>query len=119
MTPSWFLGRKFLMRSAGVVLLTAFVSACNVNPVSPYAQCEYDRTGDLVLINLADSRVPRDVYVDGRFVTTVPYGGQIVVAAAAGLVHTVEWVSTISGATRDVTRVVVDECTATTLTNHF
>jgi hypothetical protein len=75
--------------------------------------------GDLVLVDLSDAGTPRDVYVDGHFVTTVPYSGQIVVAAAAGVVHTVEWVSTISGHTRDVTKVVVDECTPTTLTNHF
>jgi hypothetical protein len=108
-----------LKYSALVSLLTVVLSACGGNPVEPIPQCEYDRTGDLVLINLADSGAPRDVYVDGHIVTTIPYGGQIVVAVAAGVVHTVEWVSAISGGTRDVTRVVVDECRPTTLTNHF
>ena len=104
---------------AHLVLLAVVLSGCGGNPVAPVPQCAYDHTGDLVLVNLSDAGTPRDVYVDGHFVTTIPYGGQIVVAAAAGVVHTVEWVSTISGDTRDVTRVLVDECTPTTLTNHF
>ena len=72
-----------------------------------------------MLVNLADAGTPRDVYVDGHIVATVPYGAQIVVTADAGVVHSVEWVSTITGGTRDLTRVVVDECRPTTLTNHF
>src|SRR6267154_5722240 len=107
------------LKYAGVVLLAGLLSACGGSPVGPTRQCAYDRTGDLVLVNLADSGAPRDVYVDGHIVTTIPYGGQIVVAVAAGVVHTVEWVSAISGGTRDVTRVVVDECRPTTLTNRF
>jgi hypothetical protein len=107
------------MKHAVLAWLAVVLTACSspVAPVTP--QCAYDHTGDLVLVNLADTGNPRDVYVDGHFVTTVPYNGQIVVAAAAGVVHTVEWVSTISGATLDATRVLVDECTPTTLTNHF
>jgi hypothetical protein len=112
---TWPLYRKF----APLALLTLTLAACGGNPVGPGPQCAYDRTGDLVLVNLSDAGTSRDVYVDGRFVTTIPYGGQIVIAADAGVVHTVEWVSTVTGGTRDVTRVVVDECTPTTLTNHF
>jgi len=93
--------------------------ACGGNPVAPVPACEIDRTGDLDLVNLSDNLAPRDVYVDSHIVTTVPSGGHIIVTAAAGVVHTVEWVSTISGASLDVTRVLVDECTTTTLTNHF
>jgi hypothetical protein len=107
------------MKYVRLTSLAVILSACGGNPVAPLPQCAYDHTGDLVLVNLSDAGTPRDVYVDGHLVTTIPYGGQIVVAAAAGVVHTVEWVSTITGGTRDVTRVLVDECTPTTLTNHF
>jgi len=103
--------------SVQLVLLGLMLSACHGNPIGP--DCAYDHTGDLVLVNLSDSGAPRDLYVDGGFVTTLPYGNQALVTADAGLAHTVEWVSTISGNTRDVTRVIVDECTTTTLNNHF
>jgi hypothetical protein len=107
------------LKYAQLALLAVILSGCGGSPVAPVPQCAYDHTGDLVLVNLSDAGMPRDLYVDGHIVTTSPYGGQIVVAAAAGVVHTVEWVSTITGGTRDVTRVLVDECTPTTLTNHF
>jgi hypothetical protein len=97
--------------------LVVTLSACHGNPAGP--ECAFEDTGDLVLVNLSDSGAPRDLYVDGRFVTTLPYGNQAVVTADAGVIHTVEWVSTISGNTRDVTRVAVDQCTTTTLNNHF
>jgi hypothetical protein len=102
-----------------LLLLGLMVSDCGGNPVAPTAECRLDHTGDLDLVNLSDNFAPRDVYVDGRIVTTVPSGGHIIVTAAAGVVHTVEWVSTVTGASLDVTRVLVDECTTTTLTNHF
>jgi hypothetical protein len=95
------------------------LSACGSSPVAPAPECALNHTGDLDLVNFSDNLAPRDAYVDGHFVTTVPSGGHIIVTAAAGAIHTVEWVSTISGATLDVTRVLVDECTTTTLTNHF
>ena len=107
----------------GIVLigiLGVTLCACGGSPVAPaLAECELDHTGDLDLVNLSDNFAPRDVYVDGHIVTTVPSGGHIIVTAAAGVVHTVEWVSTVSGATLDTTRVAVDECTTTTLNNHF
>ena len=112
--PTWS-----ALKYALVVLLAVTLSACGGSPVAPIPPCAFDRTGDLVLVNLAETLTPRDVYVDGHIVTTVAYGSQIVVTAAAGVVHTVEWISTITGATVDVTRVLVDECTTTTLTNHF
>ena len=101
------------------VLLSAALSACGGSPVEPLPRCEYDQTGDIVLVNLSDSGAPRDVYVDGHIVTTLPYGAQTVITASARVVHTVEWVSTITGGTRDVTRVALDVCTTTTLNNHF
>ncbi len=101
-----------------LVLLGVTLCACGGNPVAVPA-CELDHTGDIDLVNLSDNFAPRDVYVDGHIVTTVPSGGHTIVSADAGVVHTVEWVSTASGASLDVTRVLVDECTTTTLTNHF
>ena len=96
------------------------VTICACGPAEPVIlECELDHTGDLDLVNLSDNLAPRDVYVDGRIVTTIPSGGHVIVTAAAGVVHTVDWVSTISGATLDTTRVAVDECTTTTLNNHF
>ena len=103
----------------GVAVAATLVSGCSGNPVAPIPECALDHTGDLDLVNLSDNFAPRDVYVDGHIVTTVPSGGHIIVNAAAGVVHTIEWVSTISGASLDVTRVLVDECTTSTLTNHF
>lgn len=88
-------------------------------PCRPSPERAYNHTGDLDLVNLSDNLAPRDAYVDGHLVTTIPSGGHIIVTAAGGRVHTVEWVSTITGASLDVTRVLVDECTTTTLTNHF
>ena len=107
------------VRFVALGALTATLSACSGSPLGPTPRCAYDHTGDLVLVNLADTGTARDVYVDGPIVATVPYGTQIVIRVDAGVLHTVEWVSTFTGGTRDVTRVVVDECTATTLTNHF
>jgi hypothetical protein len=112
------LPRTTVVRLAFVALLPIALSGCG-NPVEPLPACEYNQTGDLVLVNLSDSGAPRDVYVDGAIVTTLPYGGQTVVTASARFVHTVEWVSTITGGTRDVTRVALDVCTTTTLNNHF
>ena len=107
------------VRLISAVLLSVALSACGGSPVEPVPACEAEQTGDIVLVNLSDSGAPRDVYVDGHIVTTLPFGAQAVVTAAAGVVHTVEWVSTITGGTRDVTRVAVDVCTTTTLNNHF
>jgi hypothetical protein len=100
-------------------LTAMLVSGCGGSPAAPIPECALDHTGDLDLVNLSDNLAPRDVYVDGHIVTTVPSGGHIIVSAAAGVVHTIEWVSTITGASLDVTRVLVDECTTSTLTNHF
>lgn len=103
----------------GIALLGVLLTVCGRNPVAPLADCEINHTGDLDLVNLSDNLAPRDVYVDGDLVATVPSGSHVIVTAAAGAVHAVEWVSTISGATVDVTRVLVDQCATTTLTNHF
>lgn len=118
--------KRHKMRSGSATWAVAIVvfalpfAACGGNPVAPVIPaCELDHTGDLDLVNLSDNFAPRDVYVDGHIVTTVPSGGHITVTAAAGVVHTVEWVSTITGLTLDTTRVAVDECSVTTLNNHF
>lgn len=103
-----------------IALFAVMLPACGGSPVGPVvAECELNHTGDLDLVNLSDNFAPRDVYVDGHLVTTVPSGGHIIVTAAAGVVHTVEWVSTITGVTLDTTRVAIDECSTTTLNNHF
>jgi hypothetical protein len=102
------------------VLLAIMLSACNGSPTGPsIPDCEYYDTGTLVLINLAETLTPRDAYVDGRFVAVVPYNNQVVVNAAAGVVHTVEWVSTLGGGTVDVRQAVVDTCSTSRLTNYF
>lgn len=111
---STMLARPHIFRNLSAALLAVFLSGCS--PVAPIGGCQ---TGDLDLVNLSDNLAPRDVYVDGHFVATLPSGAHIVVTAAAGVVHTVEWDSTFTGNTLDVTRVLVDECTTTTLTNHF
>jgi hypothetical protein len=109
-----------MRRYACIGLLAIAVAACGDSPTAPsIPDCEYYDTGTLILINLADTLTPRDAYVDGRFVATVPYGNQTVVNAAARVVHSVEWVSTISGASLDFTRLVVDTCSTSRLTNYF
>ena len=109
------------MRAYGcIVLLAIAASACGGSPSAPSRpDCDYYDTGSLVLINLAETLTPRDAYVDGRFVAVVPYGNQIVVDAAARVVHSVEWVSTLGGGTVDLRRLSVETCSTVTLTNYF
>jgi hypothetical protein len=103
-----------------IVVLVMVASACGGSPTSPSVpDCQYYDTGTLVLVNLAETLTPRDVYVDGRFVAVVPYGNQVVVDPAAGVTHTVEWVSTLGGGTVDVARVFIDTCLTSRLTNYF
>ena len=103
-----------------VVLLATTVGACGGGPYAPsIPDCEYYDTGTLVLINRGETLTPRDAYVDGRFVAVVPFGNQIVVDVAAGVIHTIEWVSTLSGGTVGSTRLAVYQCTSTVLTNYF
>ena len=102
----------------GLLLLAA--SACGGGPSAPsIPDCAYYHTGTLVFINLAETGTPRDVYIDGHFVTVVPYGNHTQAAVDAGVIHTVDWVSTLGGGTVDSIRLVVDECSGATLTNHF
>jgi hypothetical protein len=103
-----------------IVVLVVATSACSGSPTSPSVpDCQYYDTGTLVLVNLAETLTPRDVYVDGRFVAVVPYGNQVVVNPAAGLIHTVEWVSTLGGGTVDFARVSIDTCLTSRITNYF
>ena len=103
-----------------VVVLALTASACGGSPSAPsIPDCDYYDTGTLILINLAETLTPRDVYVDGRFVAVVPYANRIVVNPAAGVFHTIEWVSTLGGGTVDFTRLAVDTCSTLTVTNYF
>ena len=114
-----------IFRRGGIVLLVVVASACGGYPneptyVPPRADCEYYDTGTLLLLNLAETLTPRDAYVDGHFVGVVPYGNQIAVTVnAGGVIHTVEWVSTLSGRTVDSLRLVVRQCSTVTVTNDF
>jgi hypothetical protein len=110
-----------MLKYGCVVLLAMAASACGGDyPTGPSVpDCQYYDTGALVLVNLAETLTPRDVYVDGHFVAVVPYGNRIVVNAAAGVTHTVEWVSTLGGGIVDSTRVIIDACSTTTITNPF
>lgn len=109
-----------MCKYALIVGLMMAMAACGGSPTSPSVpDCEYYDTGTLVLVNRADTLTPRDVYVDGRFVAVVPYGNQVVVDPAAGVTHTVEWVSTLGGGTVDVARVFIDTCVTSRLTNYF
>jgi hypothetical protein len=111
---------RTMRHSRCIVLLALTASACGGSPSAPsIPDCEYYDTGTLILINLAETLTPRDAYVDGRFIAVVPYGNQIVVNPAAGVIHTVEWVSTLGGGTVDFTRLAVDTCSRSTLTNYF
>jgi hypothetical protein len=102
------------------VLLATTVWGCGGSPYAPsIPDCQYYDTGALVLINQGETLTPRDAYVDGRFVSVVPFGNQIVVDVAAGVIHTIEWVSTLGGGTVGSTRLVVDTCTTAALTNYF
>ena len=117
---SFSLVQRPIFKQGCLVLLAIMVSACGGSPTAPsIPDCQYYDTGALVLINQAETLTPRDAYVDGHFVGVVPFGNQIVVNVAAGVIHTIEWVSTLSGRTVDSTRLVVDPCTTTALTNYF
>ena len=103
-----------------VVLLAITASACGNSVTGPSVpDCQYYGTGTLILVNVAETGTPRDVYVDDRFISVVSYGNRIVVDVAFGVIHTIEWVSTLGGGTVDRTRLVVDVCSTTTLTNRF
>ncbi len=106
-----------------LVLVLMVASACSGGPNAPtyppLADCEFYDTGTLVLLNLGETLTPRDAYVDGRFVGVIPYGNQIVLTVDAGVVHTVEWVSTLSGRTVSSIRLAVRQCSTSTLTNYF
>ena len=105
---------------AWIAVAMMVISACGGSPTSPSTRdCDVFDTGTLILVNLADTRTPRDVYVDGRFVDVVPYGNQVVLHPDAGVNHTVEWVSTLGGGTVDVVRVFIDTCATSRLTNYF
>jgi|SRR6476659_5641220 len=94
-------------------------SACSGSDVGPsIPDCQYSRTGTLVLVNLTDTLNPRDVYVDGRYIGVVRYQNQIALTAASG-VHSVEWVSVVTGSSVDAIRVVVDDCATATVTNVY
>jgi hypothetical protein len=117
---SWARVVRPLVTLSGVVLLATTMWACGGSPSAPsIPDCQYYDTGALVLINQGETLTPRDAYVDGRFVAVVPFGNQIVVDVAAGVIHTIEWVSTLGGGTVGSTRLVVDPCTTTALTNYF
>ena len=108
-----------LLALAAMILLAPLTSACS-NPTGPsVADCEYYRTGTLALVNLSSTGNPRDVYVDGRFLSTVRYQTQITATTDARVLHTVEWVSSITGDTVDSIRVAVDQCSTATVTNVY
>ena len=105
-----------------IVLVLLVASACGRGPNAPtypLADCEYYDTGTLVLLNLGETLTPRDAYVDGRFIGVIPYGNQIALTVDAGVVHTIEWVSTLSGRTVNSIRLAVRQCSTSTLTNYF
>ena len=109
-----------MLKYVCVVLLAITASACGNSVTGPSVpDCQYYGTGTLLLVNLAETGTPRDVYVDDRFLEVVPYGNRVVVNVAAGIVHTVEWVSTLGGGTVDRTRLLVDVCSTTNITNRF
>jgi hypothetical protein len=102
-----------------VLLPGLAISGCSGSGVGPsIPECEYSRTGTLVMVNLTDTLNPRDLYVDGRYIGLVRYQNQVAVTAAAG-VHVVEWVSVVTGSTVDSIRVVVDQCSTATVTNLY
>ena len=112
-----------MVERGGVVLLVLWATACGGSPTAPdgpqIPDCELYDTGTLVLVNVGETLTPRDAYVDGNFVDTIPYGNQIALAVDASVVHTVEWVSTIRGEVVSSARLVVDTCSRYTLTNYF
>lgn len=112
--------RQVLWLAFVIMALATATSACSGSPIAPsIPDCQYYRTGTLVLVNLAETFNPRDVYVDGRFIGVVQYQNQIALTAAAGVIHTVEWVSSLTGRTVDSIRLVVDECSAATVTDLY
>jgi len=100
-----------------VLLLVTTLSGCGRSVVEPsVADCQFDDTGALVFLNQSDRMTPRDVYIDGRFSGTLGYGEQMTVDVAAGVIHTIDWVSTIGGGTVNSTRLLVETCTRNPVT---
>src|SRR3954468_11853336 len=115
----WRITARPVRALAAMVLLLPIASACS-SPTGPSVpDCEYYHTGTLALVNLSDTGNSRDVYVDGRFLTTVRFQTQITATADARVLHTVEWVSSVTGNTVDSIRVAVDECSTATVTNVY
>jgi hypothetical protein len=112
------------MWKPGAVLLLAILTSGCANPsaptyVQPIADCQYYGTGTLVLVNLAETLNPRDAYVDGRFVGVIAYGNQLALRIDAGVVHIVDWVSSVTGGLVSSSRLAVQPCSTYTLTNDF
>jgi hypothetical protein len=81
--------------------------------------CEVNHTGTLVLVNNAAPLTPRDVYLDGGFIGTLPYGSQFTREVAAGVAHSVKFVSSITGVVVSTAQPIVNQCSTSTLSNTF
>jgi hypothetical protein len=100
-----------------VLVLPSALSGCGRSVVEPSGpDCQFNDTGALVFLNQADRMTPRDVYIDGHFSGTLAYGEQMTIDVAAGVVHTIDWVSTLGGGTVNSTRLLVETCTSNPVT---
>lgn len=127
------------MRRLLALLVLCSIAACGSDPVAPAPtcqdrtatnfggplpctfppECERNHTGTLVLINRGVTLTPRDAYVDGANVGTIPYGSQITLTVTAGIAHNVVFRSTIGGGVVSTAQPIVNQCSSFTLTNTF
>ena len=105
------------------------LSACGSSPVAPapvpvpvpipVPACQTNSTATLILANQSVSLTPRDVYLDGVFLGTVPYGSTVTRDVSAGVPHPVVFRSTLTGLAVSNAQPNLIQCSSSTLTNTF
>jgi len=103
------------------IFSTLGIVACGSGPMAadpvPVAACQQRNTGTLVMANNSTNLLPRDVYIDGGSIGTLPYGSQFTRDVTAGVAHPVEFRSTVSGGIVSTASPNIVQCTTLTLTN--
>jgi hypothetical protein len=109
-------------RILGVAIISTLgIVGCGSNPITadPIPPCQQRNTATLVMVNNSGNLLPRDVYIDGGSIGTLPYGSQFSRDVTAGVAHPVEFRSTVSGAIVSSASPNIVQCTTFTLTNPF
>jgi hypothetical protein len=88
-------------------------------PPPPAPACQTNNTATLILVNNSDFLIPRDAYLDGAFIGTIPYGNSVTREISAGVAHPVLFRSSINGSLISSAQPNLVRCSSFTLTNTF